>query len=155
MTRAVVFLIFFIVFTLLSLVMNIPPGIYAHDLFNIPPSEYSSLINGIMNGVVYGALIWLVYSIIKRSTKKEKRQIKIVTKQPSKKIVKIKRKRSKNLSELTQIMDVGPRRARLLKAAGINTVSDLAAAPVRDLSERTGIPLKTLSKIIERANRIK
>jgi hypothetical protein len=152
MIGAVIFLIFFILFTLLSLVMNIPPGIYAHDLFNIPPSEYSSLINGIMNGVVYGFLIWLVYSIL-RSTKKEKRQIKIVTKQPSKKIVK--RKRLKHLSELTQIMDVGPRRARLLKAAGIDTISDLAAAPVRDLSERTGIPLKTLSKIIERANRIK
>lgn len=154
MIGAAIFLIFFILFTLLSLVMNIPPGIYAHELFNIPPSEYSSLINGIMNGVVYGVLIWLVYSILRRP-KKEQRQIKIVTKQPSKKIVKIKRKRSKQLSELTQIMDVGPRRARLLKAAGIDTVSDLAAAPVRDLSERTGIPLKTLSKIIERANRIK
>ena len=66
MIGAVVFVIFFIVFTLISLVINFPPGMLVHDWFNIPASEYSSLINGIVNGVVYGVIIWLVFSLAKK-----------------------------------------------------------------------------------------
>jgi hypothetical protein len=49
---AAIFVIFFVLFTLVSLVVNLPPGMWVHDWFNIPASDYSSLINGVVNGVV-------------------------------------------------------------------------------------------------------
>mgnify|MGYP000728175773 CR=1 FL=1 len=54
---------------------------------------------------------------------------------------------------LTEIKGIGPRRAERLGDVGIITIKDLAKASPKNLSERTGIPEKTLSKLIEDAKR--
>ena len=81
MIGAAVFLIFFVLFTVISLVVDLPPGMWVHDWFDIPASEYSSLINGIVNGVVYGVIIWLVFSLAKMvyDRRKGKKQAVIET----------------------------------------------------------------------------
>ena len=56
--------------------------------------------------------------------------------------------------ELTGIRGIGSKRAKELKAVGINTVSDLAASSVKDLSQKTGIPEKTISRWIGQAKEL-
>lgn len=56
--------------------------------------------------------------------------------------------------ELTGIKGIGPKRAEILKAAGVSTVSDLAASSAKDLSRKTGIYEKTISRWLEQAKEI-
>jgi len=148
MIGAVVFVIFFVLFTLVSLVIDLPPGIWVHDLFNIPASEYSSLINGVTNGVIYGVVIWLVFSLVKMGRKKEPVKPKLLEKALETK----KRREPKIPIELTEINGIGPKRVRELKAAGVKNVSDLAKRSAKDLSEKTGISIKNISRWIVQAN---
>ena len=53
-----------------------------HDLLNIPMTDYPVLgipawllINAIVNGVVYGFIIWLIYSIASAATGRGKKQL--------------------------------------------------------------------------------
>jgi len=62
-------------------------------------------------------------------------------------------KEAKQEIELTEIKGIGPRKAKELKAVGVNTVLDLAKSSAKDLSQKTGIPEKTISRWIARANR--
>lgn len=55
--------------------------------------------------------------------------------------------------ELTEIRGIGPRKAEELKAAGVNAVSDLARASAKNLSQKTGISKKTISRWIAEAKR--
>ena len=55
---------------------------------------------------------------------------------------------------LTEIKGIGPKKAEELKAVGVNTVLDLAKSSAKDLSQKTGIPEKTISRWIVQANRI-
>jgi len=156
MIGAVVFVISFVLFTLISLAVDLPPGIWAHDWFNIPASEYSSLINGIVNGVVYAVIIWLVFSLAKMGRKKEPRvKPSLLEKEVTALLeeVEVKEpKESEPLRDLTEIQGIGPRRAEELRAAGVKTVSDLAKRSAKNLSEKTGIPIKNISKWIVQAN---
>jgi predicted flap endonuclease-1-like 5' DNA nuclease len=61
-------------------------------------------------------------------------------------------KESKPPMALTEIKGIGPKRAEELKAAGVTTVSDLAKRSAKNLSEKTGIPLKNISEWIVQAN---
>jgi len=54
---------------------------------------------------------------------------------------------------LTDIKGIGPRRAERLIAAGIKTVEDLIKASPEAISAKTGIPEKTVQKLIEYAKR--
>jgi len=54
---------------------------------------------------------------------------------------------------LTEIKGIGPRKVEELKAVGVNTVLDLAKSSAKDLSQKTGIPEKTISRWIVEANR--
>ena len=77
MIGTVVFVISFVLFTVVSLAVDLPLGIYVHDWLNIPASEYSSLINGIVNGVVYGVIIWLVFSLAKMALRARVTEMKV------------------------------------------------------------------------------
>ena len=148
MIGAVVFLITFVLFTLISLVIDLPPGMYVHEWFDIAASEYSSLINGIVNGVVYGVVIWLVFSLAKMGRKKEPVKPPLL-----KEALEVKEPRESKLGiELTEIKGIGPKNAKKLEAAGVKTVSDLAKRSAKNLSEKTGIPIETISKWIVQAN---
>lgn len=56
--------------------------------------------------------------------------------------------------ELTGIKGIGSKRTEELKAVGVNTVSDLAASSAMDLSQKTGIPKKTISRWIGQAKEL-
>jgi predicted flap endonuclease-1-like 5' DNA nuclease len=56
--------------------------------------------------------------------------------------------------KLTMIKGIGSKRAKELKAVGVNTVSHLATASAKDLSQKISISEKTISRWIEQANEI-
>ena len=70
MIGAVVFVIFFVLFLLVSLAgVYLPPGhaileAVVPEIFQTDPM-YGQLAEGIINGVVYGVIIWFVFSIAK------------------------------------------------------------------------------------------
>ena len=80
MIGAVIFVIFFIVFLAITLaVPTLPPGNMIHDLLGIPLTEWPVLgipawllINAIVNGVFYGVIIWLIYSIVNKIVSRPK-----------------------------------------------------------------------------------
>ena len=74
MIGAVVFLISFALFTLISLVVDFPPGIWVGQEWipEIQQTEYASLVSGIVNGVVYGVVIWVVFSLAKMAWERKK-----------------------------------------------------------------------------------
>lgn len=70
MIGAVVFVIAFVLFLLISLAIpGVPPGhtildALVPDLYNAAVEPmYQQLAEGIVNGVIYGVIIWVVYSI--------------------------------------------------------------------------------------------
>jgi len=83
MIGAVIFVIFFLAFLAVTLGMpTLPPGNMIHDLLNIPMTDYPVLgipawllINAIVNGVVYGFIIWLIFSIASAATGRGKKQM--------------------------------------------------------------------------------
>ena len=111
-------------------------------------SEYSSIIDGIVNGVVYAVIIWLVYSLARLERKKEPVKPPLLEKafevrEPMESKIPI---------ALIEIKGIGHRRAKQLRAVGVRTVSDLAKRSAKNLSEKTGIPIKIISKWIIQAN---
>jgi hypothetical protein len=80
MRGALVFLAVFAVVTLISIASpNIPPGLQIYQALNVPLTDYpvggipaSTLIIAIFNGVVYGVIAWILYSIADRAMKKDK-----------------------------------------------------------------------------------
>ena len=79
---AIVFLVVFVLFLLLTLgVPDFPVGRQLYGLFGVSESDYPvlgigviTLVSGILNGVVYGLIAWLVYTFgIKTLLKKNKK----------------------------------------------------------------------------------
>ena len=67
MIGAIVFVIGFVLFLLISFVTPLSPGSTVVEQF-IPDAmgtTYEGLVTGIINGLVYGIIIWLVYTIAK------------------------------------------------------------------------------------------
>ena len=81
MIGAVIFVICFLAFLAITLgVPTLPPGDMIHELLSIPVIDYPVLgipawllINAIVNGVVYGFVIWLVFSIVNIATKRKQK----------------------------------------------------------------------------------
>jgi hypothetical protein len=67
MIGAVVFVIAFVLFLLISFVIPLPPGstIVEQYIPDIMQTNYEALVTGIINAVIYGVIIWFVYSIAK------------------------------------------------------------------------------------------
>ena len=83
MIGAVIFVIFFLGGLAITLgVPTLPPGNMIHELLAIPKVDYPVLgipawllISAIVNGVVYGFIIWLIYSLVRLATRpKEKKE---------------------------------------------------------------------------------
>ena len=67
-----VFVVTFLLFLLVTLAFPfLPPAGMVHDLLGIPQAPYlflevvpaQHLINGVVNGVVYGFVVWLIFSV--------------------------------------------------------------------------------------------
>ena len=74
MRGALVFLIVFVVLLVATLgYPSLPPGIQIYDALGITQSEYpimgipaTTFGSAILNGVVYGVIVWLIYSLVDR-----------------------------------------------------------------------------------------
>ena len=150
MIGAVVFVIAFVLFLVISFVIKLPPGLWIVEEYisDIMQTDYASLAIGIINGVIYGVIIWVIFSLVKMGRKKKPVKPKLLEKALETK----KRREPKIPIELTEIKGIGPKRVRELKAAGVKNVSDLAKRSAKDLSEKTGISIKNISRWIVQAN---
>jgi len=71
---AIVFLVTFLVMLLATLAApTLPFGRQLYDLFGIPESDYpvlgipvTILVSAVLNGVLYGAIAWLIFTFAKR-----------------------------------------------------------------------------------------
>lgn len=77
MKGALVFIAVFLVLLLATLLYaGVPPGRQIYDAVNLPTTDYfvagvaaTTLIISIFNGVVYGIIAWLIYTLAVRATK--------------------------------------------------------------------------------------
>ncbi|UCC58123.1 MAG: hypothetical protein JSW14_07165 [Candidatus Bathyarchaeum sp.] len=67
MIGALVFVIGFVLFLVISLVTTLPPGSMIIEQFipDIMETGYEGLAMGIINGVIYGVIIWFIFTIAK------------------------------------------------------------------------------------------
>ncbi len=67
MIGAIVFVISFVLSLLISLVTQLPPGatIIEQYIPDIMSTGYAALAEGIINGVVYGVIIWFIFTVAK------------------------------------------------------------------------------------------
>jgi uncharacterized membrane protein len=67
MIGAVVFVISFVLFLLISLATTLPPGSMLVEQYipDIMQTDYEALATGIINGVIYGVIIWFIFTIAK------------------------------------------------------------------------------------------
>ena len=66
MIGAVVFVIAFVLFLVISFVIKLPPGLWIVEEYisDIMQTDYASLAIGIINGVIYGVIIWVIFSLV-------------------------------------------------------------------------------------------
>jgi hypothetical protein len=69
MRGGAIFLAFFVLFTVASYAVPVPlfPGNLVPMLgFITVPTEYASFVSAVVNGVVYGFVVWLVFVLVSR-----------------------------------------------------------------------------------------
>lgn len=79
MKGALVFLAVFIIVLLGTIAYtDLPPGKQIYNALNLPTPDYSvlgiqvtTLIEAVFNGVIYGIVVWIIYTIAARATKKK------------------------------------------------------------------------------------
>jgi hypothetical protein len=79
---AIVFLAAFFLVLLATLgYPDLPPGRQIYDALNVPSTEYlvlgiqaTTLIKAVFNGVIYGIIAWLLYTVAERATKPKKQK---------------------------------------------------------------------------------
>jgi hypothetical protein len=76
MKGAIIFLIVFVIFSVVTLAYaELPPGNIISDSINIDPTvEWSGLLvrtltSAIFNGVIYGIIAWLIFTIVQKARK--------------------------------------------------------------------------------------
>jgi len=76
---AIVFIIAFIIFLVVTLAYDgLPPGNAISDAMGIDPTiqwggySVKTLVSAIFNGVIYGVIIWLIFTFARRRRKPKK-----------------------------------------------------------------------------------
>ena len=149
-----VFVIFLIIFSIISSLINLPPGTIITETLNLSV-PFSFLSNNIFNGIFFATIIALVTYISKRKTKPTLTYTS-KTYSLNNKIKELSREEQKiNISSnLTQIKGIGPKNAMDLELAGVTTIADLAKRSPQHLAEKTGISIILISKWIVEANKL-
>ena len=150
----VVFLLFFLIFGIISSLIKLPPGSMLTETLNLS-LPLSFLSNNILNGIFFATIIASGTYIYRRKSKLSiKYESKIYTldneiNEP------IRREQKINISSnLTQIKGIGPKNAMDLELAGVTTIADLAKRSPQHLAEKTGISIILISKWIVEANKL-
>ena len=140
---AIVFLAVFALFLAFALVgITLPPAnwIIQEYIAEVLQTDFATLAEGIINGVVYGVIIYLIFATImialdrmKRPKQKVIRMAKVADTEPSPRYAKVK-----------EIEGIGYTYARRLNKVGINTTDDLLSfggtkQGRKELSEKTRI----------------
>jgi large-conductance mechanosensitive channel len=80
---AIVFLVIFVIGVVVTIYYpTLPPGMQIYALLNVPSVTYpilgiaaTTLIEAVFNGVVYGVIVWLIFTILRRASRpKQKMQ---------------------------------------------------------------------------------
>jgi hypothetical protein len=77
-----VFLIVFFLVLLATLAYaDLPPGIQIYNALNVPSVDYlvlgiqaTTLIVAVFNGVIYGVIAWLIYTVAEKTVKGKKQK---------------------------------------------------------------------------------
>jgi predicted flap endonuclease-1-like 5' DNA nuclease len=143
MIAAVVFIIVFVFCVLLTFIgITLPPGYVIIQEFipNLIHSDYSVLIEGIINGVIYGIISWFIFSISKtihdRIQPPKETVVKIVNSTVA--------EQSPSSSRIIEIEGIGSKYAKKLNSIDIKTTEDLlenggTKQARKDLAKKTGI----------------
>ena len=81
MKGAIVFIVVFVLGLLATIAYrDFPPGRQIYDAFSFPATDYkvfgtpvTTLVIAVFNGVIYGIIVWLIYSLAARATKSKPR----------------------------------------------------------------------------------
>ena len=153
----VVFLIFFVLFSLVSFFVDLPPGSLVTDVLDLSFPYSSVLTTNLLNGGFFGSIMGLVIFFVRRKSKLKIPKYSQSTVSSFDRQIEGPEDRGQKVetaSDLTRINGIGPRRALELELAGVRTVSDLATRSPQHLSEKTGIPIVLISKWIIEANKL-
>jgi len=73
---AIVFIVIFLIFLVATLAYTeLPPGNMVSDAMGIDPTvEWSgfavkTLLSAVFNGIIYGVIVWLIFTFARRQTK--------------------------------------------------------------------------------------
>jgi len=143
MIGAVVFIIVFVLFLIISLAgIGLPPGdwIIQEYIPDILQTDYATLAEGIINGVIFGIIAWAIFTIVKMVYDRTKGPKEIVVKAEE----TIEPEYLPSPAKIDEIEGIGPTYSEKLKAEGIKTTNDLLDAGGtkqgrKELSEKTGI----------------
>jgi predicted flap endonuclease-1-like 5' DNA nuclease len=181
MIGAVIFVIFFLAFLAITVgIPTLPPGdMIQQQILQIPPTSTLILgipgwilINAIINGAMYGFLIWLIFSLFSLATGRGKKQEQQTIQQTvnvevQEKTVKDEQTIKTEETEITEgeipikkIEGIGTTFAERLVAEGIITSKDLLKAGKtrkrrEELSEKTGISSKLILEWVNLADLIR
>ena len=150
-----VFLIFFVIFSIVSFLIDLPPGTIVSETLDLSIPYSGLLTNNIFNGIFFAAIIGLVTYLSRRKTKPTLTYTS-KTLSTDHEIARILSEESKIAvsSNLTQIKGIGPKSAIELELAGVTTIADLAKRSPQHLAEKTGIPITRISTWIVEANKL-
>lgn len=162
MIGAVIFVAFLIIFALVSLIpgIQLPPAQMLLDLFTISISDPLGMyIIAILNGLIYGFVFWLIYSLANLAMKRRK----VARAPPPRPLVKpaepIVRARAPSALDqgVEQIEGIGPSYAEKLKGANITAIKDLLKAGAtkkrrQTLAKIAGASERTVLRWVNRAD---
>jgi predicted flap endonuclease-1-like 5' DNA nuclease len=157
MIGAVVFVIVFVLFLLLSLAgISLPLGnwIIQEYIPDIMGTGYEGLVEGIINGVIYGVIIWFIFTIVKMFYDRMQGPQEVVVKVKESAAIKEVAPRSASVGD---IKGIGPAYAKKLKDEEIKTTDDLLKAGStktgrKELAEKTGISERLILEWVNRAD---
>jgi predicted flap endonuclease-1-like 5' DNA nuclease len=143
MKGAIIFVAVFVLFIAIALVdIHLPIGNYVVQeyILDVQQTDYEYLVEGIINGAIYGFIAWLIFDIANNLSKRSKK--------PQERAVKAERKpATKTLPsspKVEEIEGIGPAYAKRLNRSGIRTTDDLldmggTQKGRKELARRTGI----------------
>jgi predicted flap endonuclease-1-like 5' DNA nuclease len=167
---AIVFLAVFVLFLVLALIeIALPPAPWLIQQFisDILQTDYATLTEGIINGVIYGAIVYLIFATIMAISDRTKKPKQIVVKMQPASVVKSTAavaKSSETVSEPSQrsakveeIEGIGRVYASKLNKIGVNTTDELLEAGGtrqgrKELSDKTGISETVLLEWVNMAD---
>jgi len=150
-----IFVVFFVLFILISFFIDLPPGTFVTEILNLSITNSELITTNLFNGIFFATIMGLITFVYTRKTTPTLTYTSktVTTDYQIEKLLNEKPKLDAN-SNLTQIKGIGPKSAIELELAGVTTIADLAKRSPQHLAEKTGIPITRISKWIVEANKL-